>query len=142
MKERGKENMVTTEGLEHRVQYVESELEGEKLVTRRVLEQSVRNGDQLGALRSEVATARVDIQALTSRMDHIAGEVVQNTAALRNHGTLLTLLQQDVAALRSDATEMRRGQEAINVRLDHVDARLDRMESNVGAILAAVAPRT
>jgi chromosome segregation ATPase len=141
--------MATIEELDRRVQYVESEIEGEKLVTRRVLEQSVRNGDQLGALRSEVVTARVDIQALTSRMDHIAGEVVQNTAALRNHGTLLTMLQQDAAALRSDATELRNGQEAINVRLDHVDTRLDRMESNIGrmesniaAILAAVTPRT
>jgi len=142
--------------LEHRVQYVQSEIEGEKLVTRRVLEQSVRNGDQLGALRSEVATARVDIQALTSGMDHLVGDVVQNTAALHNHGTLLKMLQQDVAALRSDATELRRGQEAINVRLDHVDTRLDRMESNIdrmesnvdrmesniAAILAAVTPRT
>lgn len=148
--------MVTIEELEHRVQYVQSEIEGEKLVTRRVLEQSVRNGDQLGALRSEVATARVDIQALTSGMDHLVGDVVQNTAALHNHGTLLKMLQQDVAALRSDATELRRGQEAINVRLDHVDTRLDRMESNIdrmesnvdrmesniAAILAAVTPRT
>jgi chromosome segregation ATPase len=152
----GKGKTTTTDELERRVQYFESEIEGEKLVTRRVLEQSVRNGDQVGALRSEVATARVDIQALASQMDHIAGEVVQNTAALRNHGTLLTMLQQDVVALRSDATELRRGQEAMNVRLDHVDTRLDRMESNiaavdtclgrmesnVAAILGAVTPRT
>jgi predicted nucleic acid-binding Zn-ribbon protein len=125
--------MTTIEELERRVQYVESEIEGEKLVTRRVLEQSVRNGDQLGALRSEVATARVDIQALTAGMGHLVGDVVQNTAALHNHGTLLKMLQQDVAALRSDATELRRGQEAINVRLDNVDTRLDRMESNAAA---------
>ncbi len=135
---------------------MESEVIGEKAVTRSVFEQSVRNGDQLGALRSEVATAKVDIQALTSRSDHVVQEVVQNTAALRNHGTLLALLQQDVSALRLDATELRRGQEAINVRLDqmqadvdarfdrlesNVAARFDRLESNVAAILAVVAPR-
>ncbi len=68
-------------------------------------------------------------------MDHIVQEVIQNTAVLRNHGTLLTLLQQDVSALRSDATELRRGQEAIN-------ARLDQLQENVAAILAAVTPRT
>jgi hypothetical protein len=124
---------------------LESEVVGEKAVTRSVFEQSVRNGDQLGALRSEVATAKVDIQALTSRSDYVVLEVIRNTAALSNHGTLLTVLQQDVGALRLDATELHRGQEAINVRLDQmqadVDARFDRLESNVAAILAAVTPR-
>jgi chromosome segregation ATPase len=133
--------MATIDELERRVRFVESEVEGEKAVTRSVYEQSVRNGDQLGALRSEVATARVDIQAMTSRVDHVAQEVVQNTAALRNHGTLLTILQQDVTALRGDAIELRRGQEAINARLDGMDVRLDRMESSIATILAAVTPR-
>jgi hypothetical protein len=119
---------------------LESEVVGEKAVTRSVYEQSVRNGDVLNALRGEVATGRVDISALGSQVDHVVQEMIQNTAALRNHGTLLTLMQQDVGALRSDATELRRGQEAINLRLDQLESRFDRLESNVAAILAAVTP--
>jgi hypothetical protein len=110
--------MTIIEELERKVHFVESEIEGEKRVTRAVLEQSIRNGDQLGALRSEVATGKVDIQGLTSRVDHIAIEVIQNTAALRNHGTLLTMLQADVGALRNDVTALRRGQEELHARLD------------------------
>jgi chromosome segregation ATPase len=139
----GQGKMAAIEELEHRVRYVESEIEGEKLITRRVYDQAVRNGDQIGALRSEVATARseiatarLDIQALTSRIDHIAQEVVQNTAALRNHGTLLTLLQQDVTALRNDATALRRGQEELHVRIDQMHVRIDQMHVRIDQMQA------
>jgi tetrahydromethanopterin S-methyltransferase subunit G len=119
--------MATIDELENRVRYVESEVEGEKAVTRGVFEQSVRNGAVLQSLRSDLGT-------LTARTDYIAQEVLQHTAALRNHGTLLAAMQRDVTALRNDATELRRDVEAIN-------ARLDRIETSVAAILAAVAPR-
>ncbi len=76
--------MATVEDLENRVRELASYVEGEKLVTRRVYDQAARNGDQIGALRSEVATGRVDIQTLTSQTDHIVGEVVQSTAAPRS----------------------------------------------------------
>jgi hypothetical protein len=115
------------------VRELASDVEGEKAVTRQVYAQSVRNGDQIGALRSEVATARVDIQDLTSRVDHVVTEVVQGTALLRSHGARLESLTGDVGLLRNDVTGLRRGQEEIHVRLD-------RMEQNIVAILAAIAP--
>jgi DNA anti-recombination protein RmuC len=136
---KGAREVATIEELEKRVRYVESEVEGEKLITRRVYDQAVRNGDQLAALRSEIATAKVDIQATGPRVDHIAQEVVQNTAALRNHGTLLTMLQQDVGTIRSDVTALRRGQEELHVRLDRMQeetsARLDRIQEETSARL-------
>jgi hypothetical protein len=137
--------MTTVEELERHMRYIESEVEGEKPITRTVLEQSIRNGAQLGALRSEVATSRVDIQALGARVDAIIGDLVQNTAAIRNHGTLLTMVQQDVVVLRSDATELRRGQEAISARIDRLEsttyARIDLLESTINTLREEAATR-
>jgi peptidoglycan hydrolase CwlO-like protein len=130
------------------VRYLESEVEGEKAVTRHVLEQAIRNGDVLNAVRSETATARVDLIALTSQLHHIAGDVTVANAALRSHGNLLNVLRQDVTTIRQDVTALRRDVEVVNKRLDAVDARFDAVdarlaaiETNIAAILAAVAPR-
>ena len=49
-------DMATIDELENRVRELSSDVEGEKAVTRQVYAQAVRNGDQIGALRSEVAT--------------------------------------------------------------------------------------
>jgi chromosome segregation ATPase len=146
--------MATIGELENRVRFLASEVEGEKPVTRTVLEQAIRNGDVMNAVRSEVATMRVDLLAITSRTDHIAGDVAVGNAALRNHGILLTMLQQDMGAIRGDVTLLRRDMEAVNGRLDETNARLDetnarldetnsrldRMEHNIAIILAAVVP--
>jgi chromosome segregation ATPase len=123
--------MATTDELERRVRELASDVEGEKAVTRQVYAQSVRNGDQIGALRSEVATARVDIQALTSQTDHVVSEIVQSTALLRSHGLRLESLTRDVGLLRGDITALRRGQEELHVRLDRMDARLDQMDARL-----------
>jgi chromosome segregation ATPase len=144
-------DMATVDELENRVRELASEIEGEKAVTRQVYAQSVRNGDQIGALRSEVATGRVDIQAMTSRVDHMVTEVVQGTAMLRSHGLRLESLTRDVGLLRNEVTALRRGQEELHVRvdqaqadvtarLDRQDSRLEAMERNIAAILAAVVP--
>jgi chromosome segregation ATPase len=131
---------IIDEDLENRVRELASEVEGEKLVTRRVYDQAIRNGDQIGALRSEVATARVDIQALTSQADHIVGEVVQCTAALRSQGARLDTLTRDIGLLRNDVTALRRGQEELYARLDRheeeLHARLDRHEERIDALRA------
>jgi hypothetical protein len=100
-----------SEELERRVRVAESEIEGEKTVTRYVLQQIRINNDNVIGLK-------VDVGTLVLRTDRLGDDMTVANAALRNHGMLLTLLQQDVAALRLDATELRRGQEAINARLD------------------------
>jgi chromosome segregation ATPase len=128
--------MVRIEELEQRVREVGSEVEGEKLVTRRLYDQAVRTADQVGALRSEVGTARVDIQAVGSQVDHMAHEVVQVSAALRTHGLRLESLTRDIGLLRNDASELRRGQEEIHVRLDRHEERLDALQAAVDAVRA------
>jgi chromosome segregation ATPase len=100
-------DMATVDEVDTRVRYLESEVEGEKAVTRHVLEQAIRNGDVLLALRSEVASARLDLNAVTSRADHIAGDVMVGNAALRSHGSLLNVLRQDVIGLRQDMTVLK-----------------------------------
>jgi hypothetical protein len=96
------------------------EVEGEKTVTRHVLEQTMRNGDVLLAVRSEVGSMRVDVSGLTSRVDHIASNVVLANAALNSQGTRLNVLTQDVREIRT--------------RLDGMDAKLDAVLTAVRAL--------
>jgi chromosome segregation ATPase len=131
--------MAAIDELEDRVREISSEVEGEKAVTRQVYMQSIRNGDQIGALRCEVANARVDIQTLTSQTEHMVGEVVQSTALVRSHGLRLEALTRDIGLLRCDVTALRRGQEELHVRVDRVEARLDRLESELAEVKAELA---
>lgn len=65
--------MADLELLERRVAALEQEVEGEKIVTRYILEQVRRNGDDLAALRSRAdrQDARLDqIEARLSRIEH------------------------------------------------------------------------
>lgn len=101
--------MAIGEDLENGVRELTSGGDRENLITRRLYDQALRNGDQIGALRSEIATARVDIQALTSQTDHIVGEVVQSTAALRSQGARLDTLTRDIGLLRKDKRNCTRG---------------------------------
>jgi len=130
--------MATVEELESRMRFVESTIAGEKEVTLAVLQQAVRNGAVLNTLRA-------DVPAISTRVDQLAADAAVANAALRDHSTKLAVLQQDVAAIRNDVTALRRGQEELHTRLDQVQtdmaARLEAMERNIAAILAAVTPR-
>jgi hypothetical protein len=116
--------------LERRIATLESEVLGEKAVIRHVLEQSMRNGDLLLALRSEVGSIRVDLSTLASRVDHVASDMVLANAALNSHGMRLNVLTQDVREIRT--------------RFDGMDARFDGMDAKLDAVLTAIralAPR-
>jgi chromosome segregation ATPase len=120
--------MANMEELERRVRTVEEEAHGEKHLTRYAEEQTQRNGEMLHALRSDVTLLRVDVGAVTTRVDNLAGDTAAIKSALAMHGRALDVLQQDVRQLRGEVSE-------INVRFD-------RLDSNVVAILAAVAPQS
>jgi chromosome segregation ATPase len=115
--------------LERRVRFTESEIEGEKAVTRYVLQQVRANNDNVIGLRTEVA-------ALGARVDRLADDMAVANAALRNHGMLLTMLQQDVGALRSDVTALRRGQEELHARMDRLETRVDSLEARMDRLEA------
>jgi tetrahydromethanopterin S-methyltransferase subunit G len=54
--------------LQARVSVVEREVEGEKLVTRYILEQSRRNGDDLAAVKTRLDRVEQKLDGLDSRM--------------------------------------------------------------------------
>ena len=54
--------------LETRVSVVEQEVEGEKLVTRHILEQTRRNGDDLAAVKAQQKLQGADLAAIKSRL--------------------------------------------------------------------------
>ena len=69
------------------------------------------------------APCGVDLSGLTSRVDHIASNVVLANAALNSQGARLNVLTQDVREIRT--------------RLDGMDAKLD----TVLTAVRALAPR-
>jgi tetrahydromethanopterin S-methyltransferase subunit G len=89
------------------------EVEGEKLVTRHILEQAQRNGDDLGTIKSR-------LDRVETRLDHIAGDTVVMKADLGRHGRMLEVLRQDVREIRT--------------RLDGMDAKLDAVLTAVRAL--------
>ena len=108
------------EELERRVTTAESEIEGEKQVSRYAIEQSARSTEAFLALRSEVAALRVDIAMVAARVDHLGGEAAVTRASLIRHGRALDVLQQDVGGLRNDTIAIRQDmatrQELVAVR--------------------------
>jgi tetrahydromethanopterin S-methyltransferase subunit G len=75
-----------------RVDVLEREVDGEKLVTRHVLEQTRRNGDDLAAIKTrldrveekvdgvsqDVRTLKGTVDGLVSNLPNIVGEVVRS----------------------------------------------------------------
>jgi tetrahydromethanopterin S-methyltransferase subunit G len=57
------------EQLKTRVDVVEREVEGEKMVTRHILEQTRRNGDDLAAVKARLDRHGDDLAAIKSRLD-------------------------------------------------------------------------
>jgi chromosome segregation ATPase len=112
--------MAAIDELDYRTRFLESEIEGEKIVTRHVLRQAGFNADDLGTLKAEVR--------------RLNEQMVLANAALNTQGGRLTLLTQDVTALRQDVTALRRGQEEIHARLDRQDSRLDAIDSRLDAM--------
>jgi hypothetical protein len=70
------------------------EVEGEKVVTRHIFEQSRRNGDGLAAVKSE-------LEAIKSRLDHHDGEFALLKSVLTTHTALLNVLVQDVGMIHA-----------------------------------------
>src|SRR6185312_11150316 len=91
---------VTREEFESRVGVLEREVDGEKMVTRHILEQTRRNGDDLAAIRTWLERVQdkldgVDLKGLAQKVEgidrkidglirdllHIVGDVLRERAA-------------------------------------------------------------
>jgi chromosome segregation ATPase len=93
------ERVMAQAALEQRVSALEQEVEGEKLVTRHILEQSRRNGDDLAAMRAQLGR-------MEQRQDRADLEV----RALRSD---FSALRNDFGALRTEFGALRKELPAI-----------------------------
>jgi chromosome segregation ATPase len=139
---------VTRDEFERRMRVLESEMEGEKAVTRHVLEQGRLNGDDLAAVESELAGVK-------SQLGHIANDMVVVKAALNSHGNRLNVLTQDVreirtemgqmrpemGEMRTEMGEMRTEMGQMHAETSQMGTKLDTLAQDVAAIRAALAPR-
>ena len=69
---------VTREEFKHlaaRVDVVEREVEGEKMVTRHVLEQTRHNGDDLAAIKTRLDRVERKVDGLDQKVDSVAGRL-------------------------------------------------------------------
>jgi len=64
---------VTREEFEARVGVLEQEVEGEKLVTRHVLEQTRRNGDDLAAIKTRLDRVERKVDGLSKEVTSLNG---------------------------------------------------------------------
>jgi hypothetical protein len=64
---------VTREEFEARVGVLEREVEGEKLVTRHILEQTRRNGDDLATIKGQLDG--VDLKRLVQKVDSLEWKI-------------------------------------------------------------------
>ncbi len=104
---------VTRREFEARIRVLEGEVAGEKTVTRYILEQTRRNGDDLATLTTESAL---------------------NRATLTSHTALLNVLVQDVGLMRNEMGAMRTSQGRVEHRLDRLEQRFDGLEQTVGTM--------
>jgi len=66
---------VTRAEFEARVGVLEREVEGEKMVTRYILEQSRRNGDDLAAVKSRLDRVEARLDRVETRLDRVEQKV-------------------------------------------------------------------
>jgi hypothetical protein len=128
---------VTREEFDGRMRVLEGEVEGEKLVTRHILEQTQRNGDDLAAVKA--------------RVDHLSIDVALVRGAVTGHTALLNVLVQDVGQLRQEVGGVRRDMGTMRadiaalgqLRQEMGEMRRDMgtMHADIAAIRTALAPR-
>ena len=73
---------VTREEFEARASVLEREVEGEKLVTRHILEQTRRNGDDLAAIKTRLDRVEEKVDSLDRKVDGLDRTVKDLTKSL------------------------------------------------------------
>jgi len=107
------------EDLEHRVRELANDIEGEKMITRHVLEQCRRNG-------AEIAAVRVELNTIGLRIDNLTGDVTEARAALNR----LNIISQDVTTLRGEVIAIRRDMDTIRRDMDTIRQDMDTMRGD------------
>jgi septal ring factor EnvC (AmiA/AmiB activator) len=76
-------------------QTLEQEVEGEKLVTRHILEQTRRNGDDLAAVKTRLDRVEEKVDRLDKKIDRIDGRLGHVEAGLRGLRTDMPTIVAD-----------------------------------------------
>jgi chromosome segregation ATPase len=95
--------MVDIEALERRVAALEQEVEGEKVVTRYILEQTRRNGDDLAAIRARLDRIEARLDRHDARFDRLDAEVQSLRKELDSLRTELRSLRRDLPQIVADS---------------------------------------
>jgi chromosome segregation ATPase len=114
----------TVETLNIRVGIVESEVEGEKAVTRYNLEQVRLNTGELTAFRAE---ARL-------RLDSLVSDMVLVKAAQVAQGGTLNILVQDVREMRTEMRAMRREMGEVRREMGEVRREMGEVRREMGEV--------
>lgn len=92
---------VTREEFEARVGVLEREVEGEKLVTRHILEQTRRNGDDLATIKKQLDG--VDLRKLAQKVDGLESRFGSLESKVGSIDAKLTALAHGLPAVVADA---------------------------------------
>ncbi len=90
---------VTREEFEARVGVLEREVEGEKLVTRHILEQTRRNGDDLAAVKSRLDRVEQRLDRVENKLD---GLDMKFSAFLRDYPAAVAEIMRQVQRDRGE----------------------------------------
>ena len=104
--------------LKCRVSALEDEVEGEKGVSRHILQETRQNSSDLAAIKAQLM--------------HLAGDMVVANAALNNHGTRLNVLTQEVREIRTGMGEMRVELARTHTAMDEMRAELTQTHKAMG----------
>ena len=102
---------MTREEFEASVGVLEREVEGEKLVTRHILEQTRRNGDDLAAIRKQLDG--VDLKGLVQKVDSLEWKIGSVDAKL-------TALAHSLPTMIADALRRLSASAARNLKSDWI----------------------
>jgi chromosome segregation ATPase len=111
---------VTREEFERRMGELKSEIEGEKRVTRHVLEQARLNADDLAPMKAQLS--------------HLEDDMVLVKTALNSHGNRLNVLTQDVREIRLEMGEMRTEMGQMRTEMGHMRTEMGQMRTEMGQI--------
>ncbi len=90
---------VTREEFEARIGVLEQEVDGEKLVTRYILDQTRRNGDDLAAIKSRLDRVEVKVDALGTEQRSLKAPLQELT---KNLPTIVAQVMREVLQQERD----------------------------------------
>ena len=111
---------VTREEFDARIRVLEGEVEGEKMVTRHILEQTRHNSNDLASLKTDMALVRAVLTSHSARLNVLTQDV--------------GLLRQDMEVVRRDVGEMRRDVSEVRRDVGQLQQGISEVHRDVGQL--------